>query len=802
MKNIIIAAFALLASFQPAYASNPPCGSSGQIQINKNGGCGAITPGGDVSFNSSTGAFTVISSGGDDFGSAAFENNSFFAQVANNGSDFANKATTRSNLGLAIGVNVEAWSAALDTIAGKTLQGTGAKIQLSTGSPVSGHCAQFDASGNTVDAGSACGGGGTVTTTGSPSTGQISKFSGASSITNATGDTDYQNPITLTTIGSSGAATFLSDTLNIPQYAGTTYTAGTGLTLTGSAFSVNPSQTQITALGTIGTGVWQGTAIANSFLANSSTTANGQSCVLGSTCTIPAAFATLTGTAAQGDIMYYNGSTWVVLAPGTSGNFLKTQGASANPIWASVAGSGTVTSIATTAPITGGPITATGTIACATCATTTSGGALSGTAPIAVSAGGVISGGGLGTVTGALKGNGAGVISQAGTADLSDIGTFNLSTTGTGMFNSGGSVGTGTDFQIGTALVSGSIKHVYNGATGSYFGIYNSSTSKYYALAPQIPAASGVSALGGYFDGMAIGGTTSSGNNPIFGVLNSAQSGSGIGSTAFGITDTNVVTTFNNTLDNGSGVLTAKNIVANGNATPTNGINLLTTNTLGFFNNSLEILELDPTASSVDFWKLAGSAAGTPGILTATAAGTDTNISINLIPKGTGTVQAGGNAVLTNITGLITAGTNVTITGSGTTGSPYSIASSGSGGVSLSGNNTWTAGQAVTPTASGTQTAGGTLTPNFALSNSTTFTFGAGNLTIANPTGIIAGQQYLFAMTQDAVGGRTITWGTDFKWGGGTAPTISTGASNKDIVSCWADTSTTLECTLAIVNVH
>ena len=53
--------------------------------------------------------------------------------------------------------------------------------------------------------------------------------------------------------------------------------------------------------------------------------------------------------------------------------------------------SGTVTNIATTSPITGGPITATGTIACATCATTTNGGALSGTAPIAVSAAGAIS---------------------------------------------------------------------------------------------------------------------------------------------------------------------------------------------------------------------------------------------------------------------------------------------------------------------------------------------------------------------------------------------------------------------------
>ncbi|HWC57372.1 MAG TPA: tail fiber domain-containing protein, partial [Candidatus Paceibacterota bacterium] len=51
-----------------------------------------------------------------------------------------------------------------------------------------------------------------------------------------------QNAITLTTTGTSGAATFSGGTLNIPQYTGTTYAAGTGLTLTGNTFSVNTTQ--------------------------------------------------------------------------------------------------------------------------------------------------------------------------------------------------------------------------------------------------------------------------------------------------------------------------------------------------------------------------------------------------------------------------------------------------------------------------------------------------------------------------------------------------------------------------------
>jgi hypothetical protein len=42
----------------------------------------------------------------------------------------------------------------------------------------------------------------------------------------------------------------------------------------------------------------------------------------------------------QGTLLYRNASAWVALSPGTSGNFLKTQGAAANPIWASVPGGG------------------------------------------------------------------------------------------------------------------------------------------------------------------------------------------------------------------------------------------------------------------------------------------------------------------------------------------------------------------------------------------------------------------------------------------------------------------------------
>ena len=58
------------------------------------------------------------------------------------------------------------------------------------------------------------GGTGSTTLTG------ILKGNGTSPVQSAVGNTDYQLPISLTTTGSSGAATFNGTTLNIPQYSG------------------------------------------------------------------------------------------------------------------------------------------------------------------------------------------------------------------------------------------------------------------------------------------------------------------------------------------------------------------------------------------------------------------------------------------------------------------------------------------------------------------------------------------------------------------------------------------------------
>lgn len=58
------------------------------------------------------------------------------------------------------------------------------------------------------------------------------------------------------------------------------------------------------------------------------------------------------GSDAQGDLLYRNATQWTRLPAGTSGDFLQTQGAAANPQWATPAGSTTSAKTATTSGLT------------------------------------------------------------------------------------------------------------------------------------------------------------------------------------------------------------------------------------------------------------------------------------------------------------------------------------------------------------------------------------------------------------------------------------------------------------------
>lgn len=98
----------------------------------------------------------------------------------------------------------------------------------------------------------------------------------------------------------------------------------------------------------------------------------------------------------------------------------------------------------------------------------------------------------------------------------------------------------------------------------------------------------------------------------------------------------------------------------------------------------------------------------------------------------------------------------------------------------------WTKNQSVTPVVVSAAT--GTVTPDASASNNFDYTL-TGNLTIANPTNLTAGMVLNFRLKQDATGGRTIAFGTKFKWPGGTVPTWVTTASAINFFSAYYDSA-------------
>jgi hypothetical protein len=79
-------------------------------------------------------------------------------------------------------------------------------------------------------------------------------------------------------------------------------------------------------------------------------------------------------------------------------------------------------------------------------------------------------------------------------------------------------------------------------------------------------------------------------------------------------------------------------------------------------------------------------------------------------------------------------------------------------------------------------TDGATITPDASMSNSFRVTLG-GNRVLANPTGLKDGGTYHFLIVQDGTGGRTLTYGTFFKWSGGVAPSLSAAAGSVDLIT-------------------
>ena len=103
---------------------------------------------------------------------------------------------------------------------------------------------------------------------------------------------------------------------------------------------------------------------------------------------------------------------------------------------------------------------------------------------------------------------------------------------------------------------------------------------------------------------------------------------------------------------------------------------------------------------------------------------------------------------------------------------------------------TYTAGQRGEIT---TLTDGATITPDFADSNNFTVTLG-GNRTLANPSNLVAGQSGSIFVVQDGTGSRTLAYGSQYDFIGGTAPTLSTAANAVDRIDYVVRTTSSIHC--------
>lgn len=211
-------------------------------------------------------------------------------------------------------------------------------------------------------------------------------------------------------------------------------------------------------------------------------------------------------------------------------------------------------------------------------------------------------------------------------------------------------------------------------------------------------------------------------------------------------------------------------------------------NTISTFNN---VTLVNATVTSLSTPITAGQ--GGTGLATLTA----NNV---LIGNGTGSVTFVAPGTSGNV--LSSNGTAWVSTAAGSSGFPITI-----GNTSVAASSTTTAvgnltlnnanvtsgtvtGSTITSTvtmsASGnaymtiaTLTDGATITPNFGANNNFTVTLG-GNRTLANATNLTAGQSGIIYVVQDGTGGRTLSYGTIYKFPGNAAPLLSTAANAVD----------------------
>lgn len=95
-------------------------------------------------------------------------------------------------------------------------------------------------------------------------------------------------------------------------------------------------------------------------------------------------------------------------------------------------------------------------------------------------------------------------------------------------------------------------------------------------------------------------------------------------------------------------------------------------------------------------------------------------------------------------------------------------------------------------------TAGTTFTPDLSAAIDFQMTLQSATCTLSNPTNPKVGQKGLIYLLQDATGSRAVSsWGTAYKFPGGTKPVLSTGANAVDVIAYTVLSSTQVLCTFS-----
>ena len=140
---------------------------------------------------------------------------------------------------------------------------------------------------------------------------------------------------------------------------------------------------------------------------------------------------------------------------------------------------------------------------------------------------------------------------------------------------------------------------------------------------------------------------------------------------------------------------------------------------------------------------------------------------------------AAENDAFTGAVGEITVDTTnkqIRVHDGSTAGGTAALASLGANNAVVDAVQNFTAGQSGEITA---LTSAATITADMSDSNFFSVTLDT-NATFANPSNPVAGQAGAIFITQDGTGSRTASWGSYWKFAGGTAPTLTTTAAGVD----------------------